>query len=177
MPRDVVLYITASIDGFIADNDGGVDWLVDPDEEDFGFLGFMESIDTVLQGSHTYLTTLDLVDEDPYGGTTDYVFTSRDDLPVLGDPVFVKDDPVPFVRKLKEEPGKRIWLIGGGELATTLMEAGLIDEIDLYVQPVLLGDGIPLWRPPMTTRLLELVETKSWPSGIAQLRYRVRSSA
>lgn len=176
MPRDVILYITASLDGFIADPSGGVDWLIEPGEdEDYGFLDLMESIDTVLQGSHTYLSTLDLVDEDPYGGTTDYVFTSRDDLPVLGDPIFVKDDPVAFVRALKAEDGKRIWLIGGGELATTLMNADLVDEIDLFVQPVVLGDGIPLWRPPMETRALELLDTKAWPSGIAQLRYRVRS--
>lgn len=177
MARDVVLYITASLDGFIADANGSVDWLIEPGDEDFGFLELMDSVDTVLQGSHTYLSTLDLVDEDPYGGKTDYVFTSRDDLPVLGDPIFVKEDPVEFVRRLKAEPGERMWLIGGGELASTLLDAGLVDEIDLFIQPVVLGDGIPLWRQPMQMHRLELLEAKTWSAGLPELRYRVPSEA
>lgn len=177
MARDVVLYITASLDGFIADTEGSVDWLVDPGEDDFGFLKFMDGVDTVLQGSHTYLSTLDLVDEDPYGGKTDYVFTSRNDLPVLGDPVFVHDEPREFVRTLKQQPGERIWLIGGGELAATLLNAGLVDEIDLFIQPVILGDGIPLWRTPLEPSDLQLLETKKWSAGIVEVRYKVRPKA
>jgi dihydrofolate reductase len=173
VPREVVLYITASLDGFIADEQGGVDWLAGAEGEDYGYSELLGSVDTVLQGSHTYLDTLRLVDSDPYAGMNNYVFTGRDDLPVFGDPVFVRDDPVEYVRRLKRSSGGRIWLIGGGELASTLVSAGMVDEIDLFVQPVVLGDGIPLWRPPLERRDLELIEARSWPADLVQLRYRV----
>ncbi len=171
--RDVVLYITASLDGFIADAHGGVEWLEGADDEDYGYAQLMDSVDTVLQGSHTYLDTLTLVDHDPYEGKDNIVFTSRDDLPTRGSERFVSDDPVKFVRDLKRATGGRIWLVGGGELASTLMSAGLIDEVDLFVQPVILGDGIPLWRPPLDMRHLQLVEAKAWPGHLAEIRYRV----
>ena len=173
MSRQVVLYITASLDGFIADVEGGVEWLEGAGDEDYGFGHLMHSIDTVLQGSHTYLDTMHLVDHDPYAGKTNFVFTSRDDLPVLGSPQFVHEDPAKFVQRLKQEAGGRIWLVGGGELASHLVGAGLVDEIDLFVQPIVLGDGIPLWRPPLQERHLELIEAKPWPGGLAELRYRV----
>lgn len=117
-----------------------------------------------------------MVDEDPYAGKANYVFTSREDLPVLGDPIFVHDDPAEFVRALKQQDGGRIWLVGGGELASTLMSAGLVDEIDLAVQPVVLGDGIPLWNPPMETHSLELLDAAVMPGGLARLHYRVETS-
>jgi len=176
MAREIVLYITASLDGFIADENGSVEWLAGAEGEDYGFGELMASVDTVLQGSHTYLETMNLTDEDPYVGKTNYVFTSRDELPLFGSPIFVHEDPVRFVRGLKAEVGGRIWLIGGGELASVLMGAGLIDEIELFVQPVVLGDGVPLWRPPIKTRELELLEVKQWPGDLAQLRYRLRDA-
>lgn len=175
MDREIVLYITASLDGFIADANGGVDWLEGAEGEDYGFGSLMDSVDTVLQGSHTYLETINLTESDPYAGKTNYVFTSRDDLPVFGAPVFVHEEAVAFVRNLKRQDGGRIWLVGGGELATALVGAGLVDEIDLFVQPVLLGDGIPLWRPPIEPTRLELREAKQWPGDLVQLRYRLRN--
>lgn len=171
--REVVLYITASLDCFIADSDGGVDWLRGADDEDYGYGALIESIDTVIQGSHTYLSTFQLVDADPYPGLTNYVFTSRDDLPQLGDPTFVADDPVEFIRAIKKQPGGRIWLIGGGQLASTLLGAGLVDSIELFVQPVLLGDGIPLFTEDIRLMDLDLIDARAWPGGLAQLRYRV----
>jgi dihydrofolate reductase len=171
--REVVLYITASLDGFIADSSGSVDWLEGAEGEDYGYRALMDSVDSVLQGSHTYLETMNLVDEDPYAGKTNYVFTSRDDLPVFGAPTFVHEDPAAFVASLKAEPGGRIWLIGGGELASALVSEGLVDEVDLFVQPIVLGDGIPLWRPPLQERRLELLECRRWPGNLAELRYRV----
>jgi len=171
--REVILYITASLDGFIADAEGGVEWLSGAEDEDYGYSELMDSVDTVLQGSHTYLDVLRLVDYDPYEGKDNIVFTSRDDLPSSPSARFVHDDPVEFLRELKQTPGKRIWLIGGGELASTLVGAGLVDEIDLYVQPVILGDGIPLWRPPIDAHKLELTRAEPLPGGLARLSYRL----
>lgn len=173
MTREVILYVTASLDGLIADTEGGVEWLAGDEGTDYGYRELMDSIDTVLQGSHTYLATMNLTQEDPYVGKKNYVFTSRDDLPIFGSPVFVHDDAVDFVRTLKGEPGGRMWLVGGGELASTLVGAGLVDQIDLFVQPVILGDGIPLWRAPIEPQNLRLVEARQWPGDLAELRYRV----
>lgn len=175
MAREIILYITASLDGFIADENGSVDWLAGAEGEDYGFGELMESVDTVLQGSHTYLETMNLTDEDPYAGKVNYVFTSRDDLPLFGSPTFVHDDPVRFVSSLKAEGECCIWLIGGGELASALVSAGLVDEIDLFVQPIVLGDGVPLWRPPLNKHELELLKVRQWPGDLAQLRYRLRN--
>lgn len=177
MAREVVLYITASLDGFIADTDGGVGWLSGAEGEDYGFAALMDSVDTVLQGSHTYLETLNLVDYDPYATKTNYVFTSRQDLPVIGSPVFVAEDPVTFVSALKRQPGGRIWCVGGGVLASALVSAGLVDEVDLFIQPIILGDGVPLWVKPMTPRSLTVVEARSWPGDLVQVRYRLQAEA
>lgn len=176
MARTVILYITASLDGFIADTAGGVGWLTGADGEDYGYAELMTSVDTVLQGSHTYLQTSSLVNHDPYAGKTNYVFTSRPDLPVFGEPTFVTSDAIEFVRDLKSQPGGTIWLVGGGELASALFSADLVDEVDLFVQPVVLGEGIPLWRPPMRTHRLELLEARACPGELAELRYRVHPS-
>jgi dihydrofolate reductase len=172
--REVVLYVTASLDGFIADLTGGVGWLGGAEGEDYGFAQLMASVDTVLQGSHTHLTTLELSpDADPYEGKANYVFTSREDLPSVPSATFVHEDVVAFVRRLKTQPGGRIWLVGGGELASSLMSAGLVDEVDLFVQPILLGDGIPLWRPPLERHRLELLDAAVCPGDLARLHYRV----
>ncbi len=78
-----------------------------------------------------------------------------------------------FVSALKRQPGGRIWCVGGGVLASALVSAGLIDEIDLFIQPIVLGEGVPLWVPPMTTRSFSLVEARSWPGDLVQVRYRL----
>lgn len=175
--RDVVLYITASLDGFIADTEGSVDWLFGEEGEDYGYGEFLDSVDTVLMGSHTWLDTLHLADEDPYPDKRVVVFTSQPDLPARGNVEFIAEDAAAFTRRLKSEEGTTIWCVGGGEVASALFEAGLIDELALFVQPVVLGDGIPLWRPPLSTRALELTTAKKWPGGLAELRYRVPHGA
>lgn len=172
MRREVILYITASIDGFIADPNGGVEWLGGDEGADFGFDELMDSVDTVLQGSHTYLDTLEIAGAaDPYHGKTNYVFTSRDDLPSRPGVTFIAQDAVQFVSELKQQPGEHIWLIGGGELASALVGARLVDTIDLFVQPVILGDGIALWRPPFPGSGWTLVWARE-VGGLAHLRYR-----
>lgn len=171
--REVVLYITASLDGFIADSEGSVDWLAGAEDEDYGYGELLGSVDTVLMGAHTWLDTLDLTPTDPYSDKRVVVFTSRDDLPLRGNVEFVSEDAAQFTSRLRNAPGGRIWLVGGGEVASALISAGLVDEIDLFVQPVVLGDGVPLFNPPMETRRLRLLETRAWPADLVELRYRV----
>lgn len=177
MTRPLVLVVTTSLDGFIAETDGGVDWLAPPPPDtpaDYDEL--IASIDTLVMGSATYLVSLELD-----GGTEVFaekrtiVFTSRHDLPPHGGVEFVHEPAEQFVARLKQEPGGAIWLFGGGKLATALSDAGLVDEYLVAVQPILLGEGIPLWRAPHARTQLELVAARAWSSGIAELRYRKRS--
>jgi len=86
----------------------------------------------------------------------------------------VRDDAAAFVRALKEQPGKGICLMGGGELARSLLDAGVVDEVSLNVHPVLLGGGTPLFPQARQRVDLELVETRRFASGIVLLHARVR---
>ncbi|MBA4370418.1 MAG: dihydrofolate reductase [Coriobacteriaceae bacterium] len=174
--RPLVLIVTTSLDGFIAETDGGVGWLAPPPAStpaDYDEL--VASIDTLVMGSATYLASLDLAGgTEIFSGKRVCVFTSREGLPATAGVEFVQEPAEEFVPRLKEEPGGSIWLFGGGKLATALSDAGLVDEYLVAVQPILLGDGIPLWRTPHARTRLELVAARAWPGGIAELRYRRR---
>jgi dihydrofolate reductase len=174
--RDVLLNLTTSLDGFIADRNGGIDWLMlPPTEMPADYVALMRGVDTLVMGRATYQKSLALeggvaVFEDRRA----YVFTSRDDLPVLPGVEFVHEAPEAFVRHLKEQDGGTIWLFGGGQLATALSDAGLVDEYLIAIQPVLLGDGIPLWRSPHGRTSLEVASAQVWSDGLVVLRYRRR---
>lgn len=176
--RPLVLVLTASLDGFIADPHGGVEWLgAPPSEVPEDYLELMEDIDALVMGRGTYEVSLALDGGTEVFADKDvYVFTSRDDLPPFPGVTFVDEPAESFVRRLKEADGATIWLFGGGILATALSDAGLVDEYLIAVQPILLGDGIPLWVTPHGTTPLELIHARAWPAGIAELRYR-RSTA
>lgn len=172
--RRVALILTASLDGFIAEKDGGIDWLVEPPETAPGdYLDLLDSIDCLVMGSATYLVSLDLEGgTEVFEGNDVYVFTSRDDLPEHEGVTFVSGSAEAFVADLRQRDGGTIWLFGGGRLATSLSDAGLVDDYLVVIQPILLGDGIPLWVTPHGTTALELVKAQAWAGGIAELRYR-----
>lgn len=177
MSRPLVLVVTVSLDGFLADTAGGVDWLAPPPAtvpDDYTAL--MDSIDTLIMGSATYRVSLELEGgTDVFAGKQVHVFTSRADLEPYPGVNFVHEPAEHFTVRLKETPGGTIWLFGGGLLATALAQADLIDEYLIIVQPVVLGDGIPLWVAPHSRVDLELIDAKSWPGGLAELHYRRRA--
>jgi len=172
--RRVALILTASLDGFIAENDGGIDWLVEPPEEAPGdYLDLLDSIDCLIMGSATYLVSLQLEGgTEVFEGNEVYVFTSRTDLPTHEGVTFVSESAEEFVADIRVREGGTIWLFGGGRLATSLSDAGLVDDYVIVMQPMLLGDGIPLWVTPHGSTNLELVNARAWAGGIAELRYR-----
>ncbi|HEX9093085.1 MAG TPA: dihydrofolate reductase family protein [Coriobacteriia bacterium] len=171
--RPLVLYITASLDGFIADEAGGVAWLTGDESTDYGYAEFLTGVDTIVMGSSTYRTSLELPGgTDAFGGRRVYVYTSGDDLPAYDGVTFVRQPAPPHVAELKEQPGKAIWLLGGGRFATNMLAAGLVDEVRLFVQPIVLGGGVPLWRRLETPVRLTLEDARAWPGGLAELRYR-----
>ncbi len=145
----VILYIAASLDLFIADKQGGVDWLPQPDgtedtEDLFGFKGLMQRIELIAMGSRSYQQILGFgVWAWPDKQT--YVFTSQNLSTELPCVTFIDDEPKAFMEKIKlTQPNKNIWLLGGAKLAHSFARAGLIDEVILTLIPVNLGDGIKL---------------------------------
>lgn len=174
--RALLLNLTTSLDGFIADRDGGIDWMqpfpddaaVPPD-----YLELIASVDTLVMGRATYELSLRLEGgTDVFEGRRVVVFTSRTDLAPREGVEFVHTDIFAFVGQLKREPGGLIWLYGGGQLATALAGAGLIDDYLIVVQPMLLGGGIRLWQSGLPAIRLQLASTREWPGGLVELRYR-----
>jgi len=174
--RTLMLLVTTSLDGYLADVDDGVAWLASPTEgvpEDY--VSRVDAIDCLIMGRITYEVSLALPGgTDIFEGKDVYVFTSRDDLTPWPGVTFVHEDAESFTRDLLSGVGGTVWLFGGGRLATSLSNAGLIDEYSIVVQPILLGDGIPLWVGPHARVPLETLPIGEWPEGLRELRYRRR---
>lgn len=147
MPR-FVYYVAASLDGFIADADGGVGWLPEPDpDEDFGYAEFLSSVDALLMGRRTYEQVRGFGDW-PYPDHPVRVWTRRplEDAPPGVRPV--AGSPAGVAAGLADEGFGRVWLVGGAELAEALRREGLIDEWIVTLVGRTLGDGIPLFGGP-----------------------------
>ena len=187
--RKVKYFVANSLDGFIARPDGAVDWLI-MGGTDYGMADFFKLIDTVLLGRKTYeLTTpgqgakRKRKAESKKGkgkasfgrGMRSYVFSRTLDKAAHEGVNIVSENAGGFVRSLKAEAGKDIWLMGGGELARSLLAEGVVDEIGLAVHPVLLGTGIPLFPEIGQQVDLELAGCTAHKNGVVQLTYRVKS--
>ena len=173
--RTTVVYSAAtSLDGFIADMDGGVDWLhaAMVPGEGYGLREFMASVDAVLMGSGTYEKSLTM-GGGPRMATPCWVFSSRKLASVKGMTV-TSADPAEIVAGLPAQGIRRAWLMGGGRLASSFLAAGLIDEIVLGVMPVVLGRGLPLFGGVVPVSSLELVESKTFKGGALGLTYRCK---
>jgi len=176
MGRKVILYIATSLDGFIADKNDAVDWLENlpnPDNDDYNYQSFLDTIDATLMGRKTYETVLKLSPGDfPYKNKTNYVFTTNKEY-VANKHVTVLNEVGEPVKKLKEKTsGKNIWLIGGASLNAILLKAGLIDEIILTIAPIVLGDGLSLFGNNNNIRHYTLINHQVFASGFVQLIYK-----
>ena len=172
--HSVVLYIATSLDGFIARSDGRVDWLFT--DEDYGYSAFFETIDTLIMGRKTYEQVLSF-GEWPYSGKQTYVFTHRNLKTERDDVVFVSGKPDSVLSQFKAKGFSRIWLVGGAELTTSFLRAGLVDEYIISVHPVLLGDGIPLFSSSIPEEELVLVKSTQYPRGLLQVHYEKKMNA
>ncbi|NYD65855.1 dihydrofolate reductase family protein [Agromyces atrinae] len=170
-------YVAASVDGFIADRDGSIDWLLafGMDEFTAGYESFIAGVGAVVMGSSTYEF---LLGEGPDAWSYDipaWVLTTREletipgrDIRFLsGDVATHRDDIV------GSAAGKNVWIVGGGDVAAQFSRAGLLDELQLTVMPLVLGAGAPLLSVD-SLRSLELTGSTPFPSGAIELRYRVR---
>jgi dihydrofolate reductase len=163
-----------SLDNYIARPDHAVDWLMWGEEAAAVMADYWKTIDTVLMGRKTYEVAARSGQGAAYPGMKNYVFsrTLPDD---SGEGVtFVRGEAVAIVRNLKQKKGKDICLMGGGELARSLFEADLIDEVGFNIHPVLLGSGIPLFHQMNRQIDLELQECRTFQNGCVYVRYRVK---
>ncbi|MGG4487968.1 dihydrofolate reductase family protein [Metabacillus idriensis] len=147
MSRKIVLFIAISLDGYIARLDGDISWLNEVQGAgDNGYSEFIESIDTVMMGKKTYDHVLLLTNNQyPYDGKTSYIFT-RKEISTSPDLHFTMEDPAVLAEKLKSQHGRDIWLVGGSELLDSFMKKNLVDEYIITTAPIILGDGIPLFK-------------------------------
>lgn len=151
-----VLYIAASLDGYIARENGAVDWLDDVkgDGSDNGYLAFYETIDSLLMGRGTYEKVLELTNDFPYEDKKCYVLSGT--MRGRTNQVVFTDEPLPDV--LKKIEGT-IWVVGGGQVVKQCLAHNLLDDIFITIIPKVLGGGIPLF-PPGAEAAFALVDTK-----------------
>jgi dihydrofolate reductase len=171
--RQIILYTAASLDNFIARPNGSVDWLSSPEflipDEDYGYNNFYPTIDTTLIGNSTYRFILDQDVPFPYPDKTNYVFSRSTDKQDTEFVRFISRDPADFARQLKQETGNDIWLVGGGQMNTILLNKDLIDKIILTMIPMTLGEGIPLFHGKYKEVKFKLETSKTYQNGIVQL--------
>lgn len=172
--RKVVMYIAASLDGYIADKKGGVDWLTgdgtDPDHAG-SYEDFIQTVDTILLGYRTYhqIVTELAPDDWIYKGQTTYVLTHRN----VEDKEAIKFTAVSIeslINDLRAQDGKDIWICGGADLIKQVLALDLVDEICVSIIPVILGDGIRLFSPNPEEKKLKLIGTRAY-NGIVDLVY------
>ena len=173
--RKVVLYISMSIDGFLATKDDGLDWLsiVQAEGADYNYTAITERVDTYIVGRVTYDTVMKLTGGE-FPQATKYncfVVTRQDRAPENG-VTFYNGDLEKLISKLKAEPGKDIYCDGGGQVVQMLMEKNLIDEYIISVIPIFLGDGKRLFLGGVKQLDVTPHESTYYPeTGLVQLRY------
>lgn len=175
--RKLKLYIASSLDGFIASENGGLDWLYEvpnPDELDYGYHDLLKSVDTIVMGMNTYSVIVGFGIEWPYTEKTCYVFTSRQDVAPDGNVSFVRTDAALFVEELKKQEGKDIWLLGGGRLNASLLKAGLIDDFMVCVAPAIVGKGVKIFDGFDGEANLSLIRSHVYDTGMVMLEYSRR---
>jgi dihydrofolate reductase len=174
--RRILRYqVASSLDGFIAGPKGEFDWILMDPEIDFGAL--LARFDTLLMGRRTWETAAAMHGGGkPFGMETYVVSTTLD--PAAQRAVHViREDIAARVRELKEREGKEIWLYGGGALCASLLDAGLVDAIELAVIPVVLGAGVPVVAPTRSRHSLKLVSQRVFSkTGTLLLTYEVEAA-
>ncbi|MBO1582226.1 dihydrofolate reductase family protein [Bacillus sp. XF8] len=173
MAREVILYIGTSLDGFIAKEDDDLQWLYDTEGEgDNGYTEMYQSIDTTIMGKKTYDYVMKHTETFPYPDKKCYVFTTskKGSSEYVN---FVNEDVVTFTKKLKEQKGSKIWMVGEAAILDAFIKEDLIDEYIITVSPHILGSGIPLFKEKNPQIDLILIDTKRFGQFV-QLHYKVK---
>jgi len=167
--RKIILNLAVSLDGFIEGPNGEYDWCFT--DQDYGMHDLLNNIDVIFFGRKSYELLL-AYDSNPYPEKQKYVF-SRTLKTAGGNTQIIADDLKNKVTAIKNEPGKTIWLFGGADLAATFIRAGLLDELQLSIHPVLLGQGKPLFKDIAERKYLKLTGSQTYDTGLVQVFYDI----
>ena len=162
------LYIAASLDGFIATEDGGVAWLdaFQIPDNDYGYAAFLATVDTLIMGRVTY---------DQVRGFGAWPYTGKRCVVLSqGQPENALPEGVVFRNTLPPDLSGNIWLVGGRQTVHSYLEAGFIDRIELFIMPTLLGTGIPLFTGGTRPSNATLTEHTVYPNGVVRLLYDLK---
>ncbi|MEL6358342.1 MAG: dihydrofolate reductase family protein [Bacteroidota bacterium] len=172
-PRKVIVFIAASLDGFIALPDGDIGFLemVEQPNEDYGYSQFIDTVDTVIMGRKTYDKIRSFGIPFPHTNKTCYVLSRTQQGPDE-EVTFYNGDTKALIDELKQTPGKNIYIEGGAEVIHDLRKQHLIDEYVVSWIPTLLGNGIQLFADVNFEENLTLTGCQTYPSGLVQVRYK-----
>ncbi len=160
--RKLVLYIAMSLDGYIADSKGGIDFLYElpqSQESDPGYELFYETVDTIIMGNSTYRQVINELQTEGwvYPNKKCYVYSNTMEGSTV-DIEYTNIEPKKLLENIRKTDGKAIWIVGGGKIIKAFMEKNLIDKYYIYVMPIVLGKGIPLFREETPKTNLKLDE-------------------
>jgi dihydrofolate reductase len=177
--RKIIVHIATSADGYIARPNGDVEWLNRRTRLDYGMRAFYKTIDTILYGRKTYDWAVNYQKKTKMKGNifdqkvANFIFSRKPPKRAAPGVEFVSEPVKRFARRLRAKPGKHIWMMGGGGLIASFLDAGEIDEFVIHVVPVLIGKGIPLIAPRHRDIPLHLRSSRKYPDGVVQLHYEV----
>src|SRR5580765_4216283 len=177
--RKIIVSVATSADGYIARPDGDIEWLNRRSRSgDYGMSAFYRTIDTILMGRKTYDWALAYWKKAGKKANFDtsvanYVFSRKPPKRAGSGVEFVSEPVKAFAQRLRETAGKHIWMMGGGGLIASFLDAGEIDEFDVHVIPTFIGEGIPLVAPRHRDVPLQLLGVTQYPDGVVRLRYDV----
>lgn len=173
--RKLSLFIATSLDGYIAKPNDDLSFLklVEKEGEDYGYENFTNTIDTIILGRKTYDYVLKEIGSSHYdNGKRDVYVITRTEKPSKGRTTFYTGKLIDLVQRLKSESGKNIYCDGGAEIVNELLTSDLIDEFIISIVPVLVGSGTRLFKDGRPEQQLELLNSKTFDTGLTQLHYK-----
>lgn len=167
--RKIILGLAVSLDGYIEGPKGEYDWCFT--DQDYGLADFFKRIDTIFMGRKSFELTQKTEMENPWKGMTTYVFSNSTSESKNPDVKFISGDVAGDIMWLRQQKGKDIWLFGGAELISFIVNKNWIDEYWLSIHPVVLGSGKPLFQNLKERLNLKLTKNKVYETGLVSLTY------
>jgi len=167
-PRRIQLFIATSLDGLIARRDDAIDWLFT--DADYGYDDFYAGVDTLVMGRNAYDVCLTF-EHFPYPGKRVIVLSRTRTGADQNGAEYTAEGPFELAHRLRNEPGSGIWLVGGGQAVRSFLAANLVDALDIFVHPILLGEGLPLFPHGFPETRLALASSEAFASGLVRLSY------
>ena len=171
--RKIIIYSASSMDGYIAKEDGDIEWLENlpnPEKTDYGYSEFYDSIDTTIMGNSTYQKIKSFDIPFPYVGKKSYVLSKNTKLSDNEDVSF-SSKPLALIEKLKNESGKNIWVVGGGKINSLLLQYDLVDKLIISYIPIILGKGIKLFADSAPAKYFVLEDIQKFENGVLNVVY------